>query len=221
MNASADDAARFAVYRPDGNRTRRALVDEIDIEERMRHVADGLGPGTLERVRARLGIPIERLGELIGLPVVRPDGPVAVGRELDLVSGEFVEAGSSGPGDDDGEAGVPSAGAHPLDSVRLPAVPEGHGLMLVHASSDLSCVMQGVDASGRVHGAPADRLDVLERITDYALAVFRDDEDAGRRWFHSAIRALGHRRPVDCLDSEAGRELVLDTLGAIEYGHVM
>ena len=220
MNASADDAARFAVYRPDGNRMRRTLVDGIDVGERMRRVADGLDPGTLGRVRARLGISIERLGELIGLSVVRPDGTVAVGREVDLVFGELVNARPSGPGDDDGEPGLPGAGAHSLDPVPLPAVPDGHGLMLVHASADRSSVTHGIDASGRVHGAPADRLDVLERITEHALAVF-GGEDTARRWFASTIRALGDRRPVDCLDSAAGRELVLDTLGAIEHGHVM
>ena len=106
-------------------------------------------------------------------------------------------------------------------ALPLPAVPDGHGLVLVHASADGSSVVHGIDASGRVHGAPADRLDALKRITDYALAVFRDDGDAARRWFDATIRALGSRRPVDCLDSAAGRELVLDTLGAIEHGHVM
>ena len=220
MNASADDAARFATYRPDGNRARRPLVDEVDVEERMRRVADGLGFGTFDRVRARLGVSVERFGELIGLPVVHPDGPVAVGREIDLVSDELVNARPSGPGDDDGEAGLPGAGAHSLDPVPLPVVPDGHGLMFAHASADRSSVTHGIDASGRVHGAPADRLDVLERITEHALAVF-GDEDTARRWLASTIRALGDRRPVDCLDSTAGRELVLDTLGAIEYGHVM
>ena len=213
MNASADDAARFAVYRPDGNRTRRPLVEEIDVEARMRRVADGLDPGTFERVRTRLGVPVERLGELIGLPVVRPDGPRVIGREIDLAPGELVDATpSSADGDETCTPGT---------AVPLPAVPDDRGLMLVHASADGSSVMHGVDASGRVHGAPADRLDALERITDYALAVFRDDGDAARRWFDATIRALGRRRPVDCLDSAAGRELVLDTLGAIEYGHVM
>ena len=221
MNASADDAVRFAVYRPEGNRTRRPLVDEIDPEERMRRAADGLGPEALERVRARLGVSAERLGELIGLPIVRSDGPGVAGREIDLASGELVDARPSGSGADGGEAGLPGPAVSPLDPVPLPAVPDGHGLMLVHASADGSSVTHGVDASGRVHGAPADRLDALERITDYALAVFRGDGDAARRWFDSTIRALGDRRPVDCLDSAAGRELVLDTLGAIEHGHVM
>ncbi len=74
--------------------------------------------------------------------------------------------------------------------------------------------------TGLVRGVAADRLEAIERIAEHALAVF-DDESVARRWFGSQIRSLGDRRPVECLDTDAGRELVLDTLGAIEYGHVM
>lgn len=217
MNASADDARRVAVYRPDGNRTPRPLLDEVDVETRMQRVADGLGPEVFDRVRLRLGLSVSRLGELIGLPVIGPDTLVYVGRVIDLSSGTTAAPIDS---DSDAERPVGESSDLPGSGLSVPALADGQGVVLTHVPSPGSAVAHGFDASGRLHGAPADRLAVLERIADYALAVL-ENEAAVARWFDSTVHALGGRRPLDCLDSDAGRELVLDTLGAIEYGHVM
>ena len=99
----------------------------------------------------------------------------------------------------------------------LPAQRFGELIGLPAIDSD---ALAAVGASGLLHGAPADRLEALERVADYAFAVV-DEKAVATGWFGSTVHALGGRRPADCLDSEAGRELVLDTLGAIEYGHVM
>ena len=218
MNASTDDVRRFAVYRPDGNRTSsRPLLDEIDVETRMQRVADGLGPDVSDRIRRRLGLSVSRLGELVGLPVIGPDTLVYVGRVIDLSSGTTAV-----PADSNSDAGRHARASSDLPGSRLsvPVLADGQELVLTHVSSPDSAVTHGMDASGRLYGAPADRLAVLERIADYALAVL-GSEAAVTRWFGYTVPALGGRRPLDCLDSEAGRELVLDTLGAIEYGHVM
>lgn len=45
-----------------------------------------------------------------------------------------------------------------------------------------------------------------------------EDEDAARRWINRENRSLGGESPLSLLDTEAGYELVLDTLARIEYG---
>ena len=50
-------------------------------------------------------------------------------------------------------------------------------------------------------------------------AVF-EDENAAREWINRDNRSLGGESPLSLLDTEAGYELVLDTLGRIEYGVV-
>lgn len=42
--------------------------------------------------------------------------------------------------------------------------------------------------------------------------------DVARQWLHSAIPALGGETPAYLLDTQAGRELVRQTLNKIEYG---
>lgn len=67
--------------------------------------------------------------------------------------------------------------------------------------------------------APAeqDRLYRVHRVFERAVQVLEDD-DAARQWINRENRALGGESPLSLLDTEAGYELVLDTLARIEYG---
>lgn len=64
-----------------------------------------------------------------------------------------------------------------------------------------------------------DRLYRTEKVFMRALAVLEDDESA-KAWVVRANRSLGGEAPLALLDTEVGYELVLDTLGRIEYGIV-
>ncbi|MBC7415268.1 MAG: DUF2384 domain-containing protein [Herminiimonas sp.] len=62
-----------------------------------------------------------------------------------------------------------------------------------------------------------DRIYRAEKVFMRAIAVFEDEGDA-RDWLGSAIRSLGGETPLSLLDTEAGYELVMDTLSRIEFG---
>ncbi|WP_188130092.1 antitoxin Xre/MbcA/ParS toxin-binding domain-containing protein [Massilia mucilaginosa] len=64
-----------------------------------------------------------------------------------------------------------------------------------------------------------DRLYRAYRVWKRTLEVL-DDEDSTRRWIVRINRSLGGEAPLALLDTEVGYELVLDTLGRIEYGVV-
>ena len=62
-----------------------------------------------------------------------------------------------------------------------------------------------------------DRVYRVERLLARAEDVVGDAAGA-QTWVTHANRALGGVAPLSLLDTEAGYELVLDTLGRIEYG---
>lgn len=62
-----------------------------------------------------------------------------------------------------------------------------------------------------------DRVYRVERLLARAEEVVGDAAGA-QTWVTHANRALGGVAPLSLLDTEAGYELVLDTLGRIEYG---
>lgn len=64
-----------------------------------------------------------------------------------------------------------------------------------------------------------DRMYRADRVWRRALEVL-EDEDAARAWIRRGNRSLGGEAPLSLLDTEVGYELVLDTLGRIEYGIV-
>jgi putative toxin-antitoxin system antitoxin component (TIGR02293 family) len=65
--------------------------------------------------------------------------------------------------------------------------------------------------------AESDRLARVVRIIARAEEALGDREKA-RRWLRKANRALGGKRPLDLLDSDAGTRMVERTLGRIEHG---
>jgi putative toxin-antitoxin system antitoxin component (TIGR02293 family) len=64
-----------------------------------------------------------------------------------------------------------------------------------------------------------DRVYRAEKVWRRALGVL-EDEHAARTWISRENRSLGGEAPLSLLDTEAGYELVIDTLGRIEYGVV-
>jgi putative toxin-antitoxin system antitoxin component (TIGR02293 family) len=64
-----------------------------------------------------------------------------------------------------------------------------------------------------------DRLYRTEKVLARTLAVL-EDEASAKAWLVQDNRSLGGEAPLSLLDTEAGYELVLDTLGRIEYGIV-
>lgn len=64
-----------------------------------------------------------------------------------------------------------------------------------------------------------DRLYRTEKVLARTLAVL-EDEAAAQAWLVQPNRSMGGEAPLAMLDTEAGYELVLDTLGRIAYGVV-
>ena len=64
-----------------------------------------------------------------------------------------------------------------------------------------------------------DRLYRAEKVLARTLAVL-EDEASAKAWLVQENRVLGGEAPLSLLDTEPGYELVLDTLGRIEYGIV-
>jgi putative toxin-antitoxin system antitoxin component (TIGR02293 family) len=64
-----------------------------------------------------------------------------------------------------------------------------------------------------------DRLYRTDKVLARTLAVLEDDTSA-KAWLMQPNRSLGGEAPLALLDTEAGYELVLDTLGRIQYGVV-
>lgn len=67
--------------------------------------------------------------------------------------------------------------------------------------------------------AEQDRIYRVEKVWTRALGVLEDEQSA-KRWITRENRSLGGEAPLALLDTAAGYELVLDTLGRIEYGIV-
>lgn len=82
-----------------------------------------------------------------------------------------------------------------------------------------STVKGRISTDGKLSGTEQDRVYRAERVLARAVQVL-EDEDAARNWLTRTNRSLGGEVPLALLDTEVGYELVLDTLGRIEYGVV-
>lgn len=65
--------------------------------------------------------------------------------------------------------------------------------------------------------------EVSERVIELATVLIKGQEvlgskDAVKQWIRDEILALGHKRPIDLLDSSFGVRMVLDVLSRIEHG---
>ena len=76
-----------------------------------------------------------------------------------------------------------------------------------------------ISTNDMLSASEQDRLYRTEKVWARTVAVLEDDPSA-RAWLVQANRSLGGEAPLALLDTEAGYELVLDTLGRIEHGIV-
>jgi putative toxin-antitoxin system antitoxin component (TIGR02293 family) len=63
----------------------------------------------------------------------------------------------------------------------------------------------------------SDKLVRLAEVVKHAIAVFGDEAE-GKAWLNESIISLGNRRPLDMLDTQDGFDLVMRTLGRIQFG---
>lgn len=63
----------------------------------------------------------------------------------------------------------------------------------------------------------SDKLIRLAEAVKRAIAVFGKGAE-GKAWLNEPIVSLGGRRPVDLLDTQDGFDLVMRTLGRIQFG---
>ena len=63
----------------------------------------------------------------------------------------------------------------------------------------------------------ADRMDRVAQAFKRAIDVF-GSEDAAQEWLSTRVPALGDRTPLELLDTSAGYQMVLNTIGRIAYG---
>lgn len=76
-----------------------------------------------------------------------------------------------------------------------------------------------ISRDGVLSATEQDRVYRAEKVLARAIEVLEDD-DAAKAWINRGNRSLGGDIPLSLLDTEVGYELVLDTLGRIEYGVV-
>lgn len=63
----------------------------------------------------------------------------------------------------------------------------------------------------------SDKIDRVAQTFKRAIELFGDEATA-REWMSTKLLALGDRTPLELLDSSAGYEMVLNTIGRIAYG---
>ncbi len=61
------------------------------------------------------------------------------------------------------------------------------------------------------------KVDRVAQAFRRAIELFGNEETA-RAWMSTKLLALGDRTPLELLDSSAGYEIVLNTIGRIAYG---
>lgn len=82
-----------------------------------------------------------------------------------------------------------------------------------------STMKSRISKNAPLSASEQDRMYRAERVWARTVDVL-EDESAAQAWISRANRSLGGETPLSMLDTEAGYELVLDTLGRIEYGIV-
>lgn len=74
-----------------------------------------------------------------------------------------------------------------------------------------------IKANQHLSSSESDKVIRIAKVLERAADVLGDSDQA-RIWLRREIRSIGGVPPITLLDTEAGYELVLDTLGRIEQG---
>jgi putative toxin-antitoxin system antitoxin component (TIGR02293 family) len=80
-----------------------------------------------------------------------------------------------------------------------------------------STVKGRISSNGKLSSVEQDRVYRAEKVFSRAFSVL-EDATAAKSWLVRNNRSLGGEMPLALLDTEVGYELVLDTLGRIEFG---
>lgn len=82
-----------------------------------------------------------------------------------------------------------------------------------------STIERRLAAKQALSPAESDKLYRVEKVLSRAVEVL-EDEGGAVAWLQRPIRSLGGVSPLSLLDTDAGVDLVMDTLARIEYGIV-
>jgi putative toxin-antitoxin system antitoxin component (TIGR02293 family) len=103
----------------------------------------------------------------------------------------------------------------------LERLAETGGLSRQELASALGVSIRTLDRhkqkGSRLGASESDRAVRLAHVLNHAFDVFGNRESVAD-WLHGKIRALGHRRPVEFLDTHAGITEVDHILGRIDHG---
>ena len=72
--------------------------------------------------------------------------------------------------------------------------------------------------AGKLNKEESNGLYRAARVFAAAIGFFEGDIEAARGWIREEVPALGNRRPIDMLDTDADAQLVLVTLARLEDG---
>lgn len=81
----------------------------------------------------------------------------------------------------------------------------------------VSTMTRRLKTGARLSPDESDKVDRVAQAFKRAIELFGNEETA-RAWMSTKLLALGDRTPLELLDSSAGYEMVLNTLGRIAYG---
>jgi len=81
----------------------------------------------------------------------------------------------------------------------------------------VSTMTRRLKTGARLSPDESDKVDRVAQAFKRAIELFGNEEMA-REWMSTKLLALGDHTPLELLDSSAGYEMVLNTIGRIAYG---
>jgi|GEM_PF-5207543 len=224
MSEPAPAEYPYRTWRPARtNDVARPLHAPESLAERRRVVRAGFDQAFVETLARRLGIaPDVLLGQVGAGQVVLPETrrsslPAPRQRRRKVIRGKGGWVASSALDSEAIETNtvmrdrrVPSN-----RTARALFFPTGRAERTVGDGSPSSDTVSG--QPGRVTGATADQLYERHRLAEHAEAVLGDPASVPV-WFGTELGALGDTRPLEWLDTAAGRERLAEVLDAIAYG---
>ena len=240
MTESAPASPAYRAWRPARtNDTARPVYEPPSLAERRRAVRAGFDRAFVDALAERLGITSDALLEQVGAGQAAPPTTGRGSRRASWQLKRMVIREGASNGGTWVVSPVPDAevtGSGTVMTVRGAPLTrtartlsrsigwrgrEGH---VVPSSASARSASGGLSPSDavagrptRVIGAAADQLYERHRLVEHAEAVLGDPASVPV-WFGAELGALGDTRPLDWLDTAAGRERLAEVLDAIAYG---